>query len=56
MQETVTISKEEYEKLKLEADLYKLSTFLGSSKRKTTEEEYEKVREEVAQEIVKKFK
>ena len=45
--QTVTISKEEYQKLKLEADLYKLSAFLGYSKRKTTEEEYEKVREEV---------
>ena len=55
-QQTVTISEEEYEKLKLESDLYKISTFLGSSKRKTTEEEYERVREEVAQEICKKFK
>ena len=54
--QTITISKEEYEDLKLKADLYKLSQFLGSSKRKTTEEEYERVREEVAQEICKKFK
>ena len=50
-QQTVTISKEQYEKLKLEADLYKISTFLGSSKRKTTEEEYERVRQEVFEEI-----
>ncbi len=50
-QKTITISKEEYEKLKLGADLYKISTFLGSSKRKTTEEEYERVREEVFEEI-----
>jgi len=54
--QTITISKEEYENLKLKADLYKLSTFLGSSKKKTTEQEYEKIRQEVFDEISEKFK
>ena len=53
--ETITISKKEYEDLKLKADLYKISTFLGSSKRKTTEEEYERVRQEVFEEISKEL-
>lgn len=54
-QQSVTISEEEYKKLKLESELYKLSTFLGSSKRKTTEEDYEKVRQEVFEEISKEL-
>ena len=56
MSETITISKEEYEKLKLEADLYAISKLKGASKKKITEEEYERAREMAAQEVVQKFK
>ena len=55
-QQTVTISKEEYEKLKLEADLYAISQLKGASKRKITEEEYEEMRRKGFEEVSKKFK
>ncbi len=54
-QQTVTISKEEYEnlkKIKLESDLLAISQLKGASKRKPiTEEEYERVRQEAFEEI-----
>jgi hypothetical protein len=55
-QQSVTISEEEYKKLKLNESLLALYKLKGSSKRKITEEEYERAREEAAQEICKKFK
>ena len=50
-----TIPKEEYEKLKLEADLYAISKLRGASKRKITEEEYEEMRRKGFEEISKQL-
>jgi len=50
-QQSVTISKEEYEKLKLNENLLALYKLKGSSKKKITEEEYEKARQQAFDEI-----
>ena len=55
-QEMVKIPKKEYDELKLKKDLFDLTQLKGSVKREITEEEYERNREEAAQEICKKFK
>ena len=48
--------REKVDETKLKQAMLEISHLKGASKKKTTEEEYERVREEVAQEICKKFK
>ncbi|MBI2672184.1 ribbon-helix-helix protein, CopG family [Candidatus Woesearchaeota archaeon] len=48
--------REKVDEIKLKKAMREIAHLKGASKRKTTEEEYERVREEVAQEICRKFK